>query len=69
MPPLRVISGAKPPLPKLIERRSTYGGYSEALGGIWGEFRRQIQPIRRPALSGNDEMVPGRVTLEEVTHP
>ena len=69
MPPLRVISGDMPPLPQRIERRSTYGGYLEALGGILWEFWRQVQTIVTLGASMNDEMVPGRVMLEEVTHP
>ena len=58
----------KPPSPKLIERRSTYGRFTGDLGRLEGDLGRQVQTIRRLALSDKDEMFPGGVTFEKATH-
>ena len=58
----------KPPSPKLIERRSTYGRFTGDLGRLEGDLGRQVQAIRRLALSDKDEMFPGGVTFEKATH-
>ena len=55
----------KPPSPKLIEGRSTYGRFWGVVEALLG---RKVQTIRRPALSGNDEALPGGVASEKATH-
>ena len=68
MPSLRVVGGEKATVTEAYRAaeylRALFGDFR----GNLGEFRRQVQAIRRLALSDKDEMFPGGVTFEKATH-